>query len=243
MGSDKHHEPSLDGLAKVFAELHQALTAWTNRRDELEKLEKEVQEATRKWSGNNEAQKELAKTHWKIKQLREEVDKYSSLRQQAGVWSAALNRLASHTDLDERDKAFWSERFRTDPPLRDDWGFWAWYLEHGGPVFEELRPVLVKALRGEKRPSQRIKSVTTYLRQVQIATFVSAKERDGCRPDKAVQQAADKFGVTKRMAQAAVAKFAVPDIRKNSEDYVRIIPEFLDALTVLARLAARGEKK
>src|SRR5262249_12422483 len=114
----------------------------------------------------------------------------------------------------------------------------------GGPFFEELRPALVRALRGDKRPSQRTKSVKTYLRQIQIAYFVYAKERDGCRPDKAVAEAAGKFGVTKRTAQAAVAKFKVlPGILTSPEDYARNTSEKIDTLVAFARLAARGEKK
>jgi hypothetical protein len=89
-------------------------------------------------------------------------------------------------ESDEQYKSYWIKRFRNDPYLRDDWRFWAWYLEHNGPFFEDLRPVLVKALRGkklkalrgkkalrgEKRLPYRTKSVLTYLDRAEIALFV-----------------------------------------------------------------------
>jgi hypothetical protein len=118
------------------------------------------------------------------------------------------------------------------------------YLERGGVFFEELRPVLVKALRGEARPGHRVKSITTYWREVQIALFVSAKVKEGCGRDKAVQQAADKFRVTKRKAHKAVARHLFKaEHFKNPDDLLRRISDFVDYGAVLFAGLRRGEKK
>jgi hypothetical protein len=167
--------------------------------------------------------------------VREEADEYSALQQRVRSWAAALNCRASHVDPAERDKAFWGERLRTDPDLRDDWEFWAWYLELGGPFFEELRPILVKGLRGDPRPGHRIKSIETHLRQFLIAFFVSDKVDDGCGPDKAVEQVAETFGVDKRTAQNAVKKFTaeaeefLPNTHESLKEFIRLTSEKVDA--------------
>jgi hypothetical protein len=116
-------------------------------------------------------------------------------------------------------------------------------LEQGKPFFEELRPVLVKALRGEKRDSKhRIKSVETCVQQVRIALLVSQKINDGCPRDRAVQQAADEFGVKKRTAQAAAARYLFKaDSLRDPEDFLRRVSEFFDYGALFAR--ARNEKK
>jgi hypothetical protein len=90
--------------------------------------------------------------------------------------------------------------------LLNDWGFWALYLDRGGRFFEGLRPILVKALRGDPRPGGRKRSVTTSFLHARIAVFVGEREKE-CGRDQAVQQAADKFRMTSRKVYAEVAKY------------------------------------
>jgi hypothetical protein len=141
------------------------------------------------------------------------------------------------------DPAYWRDRFRNNPNLGNDWGFWASYLEGGGLFFDELRPVLAKALRGEKRPRQRIKSVETCLRQVRSALCVLIKEQQGCRRDKAVEEAAGTLGVTKRTVQAAVAKYLPKAGGLSAENRFEIMLEIFDAAVGTAGILARNEKK
>jgi hypothetical protein len=174
-------------------------------------------------------------TDEEVREVFKDGTKYYEALKRADLFGRSLNAPGN--------TPYWRERFRTDPNLRDDWGFWALYLEQGKPFFEELRPVLVKALRGEKRSDKKKKSVTTYLRQVQIALLVSQKINDGCRPDKAKAQAANEFGVDKRTVQAAAARYLfTADSLRDPEDFLRRVSEFFDYGAVLfAR--ARDEKK
>jgi len=141
------------------------------------------------------------------------------------------------------DPTYWRDRFRDNPNLGNDWGFWAGYLESGGLFFDELRPVLAKALRGEKRPSQRTKSVETCLRQAKIAFCVLIKEQVGCRRDKAVEEAAGILGVTKRTVQAAVARYLPKVDGLSVENRFEIVLEIFDATVGTVGILARDEKK
>jgi hypothetical protein len=191
----------------------------------------EVLEAGRKYARLLGLGRELTDEEVR-KVFKDEAKCYEALKR-ADLFGRSLNAPGN--------TAYWRERFRTDSNLRNDWGFWALYLEQGRPVFGELRPVLVKALRGESRPSQRIKSVETTWRHVRIALLVSEKRRAGCRRDKAVEEAAKEFCVSKRIAQAAAARYLfTADSLRDPKDFLRRVSEFFD-YGALAR--ARDEKK
>ena len=115
-------------------------------------------------------------------------------------------------------KDFWRQQFCSDPDLRNDWDFWAEYVENDrSPIFEELRLFLGRILKGEeRRPAQRPKNTRAKLsRDMTITCFVWKLEEAGTRPNEAVKKAVDHFRLDERHIRRVLAKYHPRAVQKR----------------------------
>jgi hypothetical protein len=89
-----------------------------------------------------------------------------------------------------------------DPQLAID------YVEGGFPITEELRPLLVQALKGElKRPNNRPAKLETSWRNTQMGSRVHEMHKQGIKIESAVAQVAEEYGVSGQTVRRALRQY------------------------------------
>lgn len=88
-----------------------------------------------------------------------------------------------------------------------DWDLLAGYIEDGGAISNEIRMYLVGILRGETRSNNRPSKAQTLFWHRMIANFVLKREAGGVRPEAAIREACDCFGIDRRTVQRARKKW------------------------------------
>src|SRR5262249_27422643 len=84
----------------------------------------------------------------------------------------------------------------------------ATYIDARGVITDEVRNFLVGVLRGERaEPSNRPPSPYAYKKSCLRAEFVFAHEKYGEKRERAIDKAADTFGVDRRTIQRDLKKW------------------------------------
>jgi hypothetical protein len=83
-----------------------------------------------------------------------------------------------------------------------DWEPLATYIELGGAISDDIRRFLLGVLRGEKtKPNNRAPSAIAEIKSAFRADFVIQEQRHGRQRERAINEAADTFGVDRRTIQ------------------------------------------
>jgi hypothetical protein len=86
-----------------------------------------------------------------------------------------------------------------------DWSVLADYIEGGHRIDKEIRKFLVSILRQETpKPNNRAPKFETYLRGIEKARFVLSLEEKGIKRNRAIDKAAEKFGVDRRTIERSL---------------------------------------
>jgi hypothetical protein len=86
-----------------------------------------------------------------------------------------------------------------------DWSVLADHIEGGHRIDKEIRKFLVSILRQEiPKPNNRAPKFETYLRGIEKARFVLSLEEKGIKRNRAIDKAAEKFGVERRTIERSL---------------------------------------
>ena len=90
---------------------------------------------------------------------------------------------------------------------RGDWEPLAVYVELGLPLPKIARTFIAAVLRGKKRPNNRVKTAFAFIKSMARAMFVLDEEERGEKRERAIDKAADEFGVDRRTIQRDLKKW------------------------------------